>query len=318
MAFETPILLLAWRRPDEISRVIDAIRPFTPLNVYIACDGPNPLRPDEASKVEATRSVIDRSINWQCNIRRRYANTNSGCRDSVSGAITWFFENVEEGIILEDDCVPHSDFLPFCAELLSRYRYDSRVWCISGNNCQDGCWRGDGSYYFSRIPMIWGWATWRRCWAHYDAGLSLYRQLSQSGRLRHMFDDPLMYKFWERTWRRLVEESRPDTWDYQWTFTCLANYGLSVIPNRNLIENIGFGPGAAHDTDDFFDTSLSLGLAPDPPPSAMMPDVEADRYTFDHRFNGVNKRFPRVLAYSIVFVVKKLFRMIRLGGFRFL
>ncbi|MDI9406541.1 MAG: hypothetical protein QM522_07510 [Chitinophagaceae bacterium] len=116
----TPLLLIAWRRPHTLRQVIDAIRPVAPTRLYVACDGPNPDRPGEAEKVAATRAVIETEIDWPCQIERLYADVNQGCRLGVSLAISWFFEQVEEGIILEEDCVPHPDFFPYCTTLLER------------------------------------------------------------------------------------------------------------------------------------------------------------------------------------------------------
>ena len=130
MSFDTPLLLIAWRRPHTLRQVIDAIRPVAPTRIFVACDGPNPERPGEAEKVAATRAVIEQEINWPCQIERLYSDVNQGCRLGVSRAISWFFEQVEEGIILEDDCVPHPDFFIYCANLLERYRHDEHIWCI--------------------------------------------------------------------------------------------------------------------------------------------------------------------------------------------
>ena len=134
MSMNTPLLLIAWRRPHTLRQVIDSIRAQAPTRLFVACDGPNPDRPGEADKVAATRSVIEEEIDWSCQINRLYSDTNQGCRLGVSRAIAWFFDHVEEGIILEDDCVPHPDFFLYCTTLLERYRHDTRIWCISGNN----------------------------------------------------------------------------------------------------------------------------------------------------------------------------------------
>jgi hypothetical protein len=218
---------------------------------------------------------------------------NQGCRLGVSRAISWFFEQVEEGIILEDDCVPHPDFFPYCTTLLERYRHDTRVWCISGNNFQNGQWRGDGSYYFSRYNHCWGWASWRRCWQHYDAELSHWPALRESGLLFRIFEDPVEGRYWSGIWQQLVDEGKPDTWDYQWTFTCLANGGLSALPNCNLVSNVGFGEDATHTTKKVIPTSIVEGIDLSRHPSFLLRDSAADRYTFDEVFGGKWFRFPR-------------------------
>ena len=282
---QTPILLIAWRRPHTIHQVIDAIRPIAPTRLFIACDGPSFDRPGEVEKVAATRSVIDQEIDWPCQIERL----------GVSRAITWFFDHVEEGIILEDDCVPHPDFFSFSSTLLQRYRYDTRIWCISGNNFQDGLWRGDGSYYFSRYNHCWGWASWRRCWRHYDSDLSQFLSLRNSGLLSTIFEDPVEQLYWSKIWQRLLDINKPDSWAYRWTFTCLVNGGLTALPNRNLVNNVGFGDDATNTAGKATDTTLGMGIDPGHHPSFILRNKSADRYTFDSHFGGKWYRLPRSL-----------------------
>ena len=243
---DTPVLLIAWRRPQTLRQLINAIRPIAPTRLFVACDGPNPNRPGEAEKVAATRDLIEQEIDWPCQIEKLYSDVNQGCRLGVSRAITWFFERVEEGIILEDDCVPDQDFFSYCQTLLERYRFDTRVWCISGNNFQDGIWRGDASYYFSHYNHCWGWASWRRCWQHYDVDIKEWPKLKRSSFLKTIFPNYSERLYWSRIWDGIYFNSSPDTWDYQWTFICLVNGGLTALPNKNLVNNIGFGPDATH------------------------------------------------------------------------
>ncbi|WP_157665415.1 glycosyltransferase family 2 protein [Cyanobium sp. NIES-981] len=275
-------------------QVIDAIRPVAPCRLFVACDGPNPERPGEAEKVAATRTVIEEEIDWPCEMQQLYSDSNQGCRLGVSRAITWFFEQVEEGIILEDDCVPHPDFFPYCTELLERYRHDTRVWCISGNNFQNGRWRGDGSYYFSRYNHCWGWATWRHCWSHYDRELLHWPSLKASGLLGSIFENSREAKYWTRIWDRLLHEGKPDTWDYQWTLTCLMNGGITALPNRNLVTNIGFAMDACHTTtapssamplSNFVNATSPSGLFPLRHPGFTLQDKSADAYTYKHHFS---------------------------------
>jgi hypothetical protein len=297
---DTPLLLIAWRRPHTLRQVIDAIRPVAPTRLFVACDGPNPERPGEAEKVASTRAVIEQEINWPCQIERLYSDGNQGCRLGVSRAITWFFEQVEEGIILEDDCVPHPDFFPYCTTLLERYRHDTRVWCISGNNFQNGQWRGDGSYYFSRYNHCWGWASWRRCWQHYDADLSQWPALRDSGLLNTIFEDPLERNYWSRIWQRLVDEGSPDSWAYRWTFTSLANSGLTALPNHNLVSNVGFGEDAAHTTGVADPTVADLVLGELIHPQFVLRDAAADSYSFDHHLGGAGMRRNQRLLQRVI------------------
>jgi hypothetical protein len=297
-ASDTPLLLIAWRRPHTLRQVIDAIRPIAPTRLYAACDGPNPDRPGEAEKVAATRAVIEHEIDWPCQIERLYSEVNLGCRLGVSRAISWFFEQVEEGIILEDDCVPHPDFFPYCTTLLERYRHDTRVWCISGDNFQNGQWRGDGSYYFSRYNHCWGWASWRRCWQHYDGDLDQWPALRASDLLKSIFPDPVERRYWSTIWQRLLYKGQPNTWDYQWSFTAQVNGGLTALPNVNLVHNVGFGQDATHTTGLVSSgsvTSLAHGLGELVHPGFVVRHVDADRFTFDRHYGGLYRRFPLTL-----------------------
>ena len=302
---DTPVLLIAWRRPQTLRQVINAIRPVAPTYLFVACDGPNPNRPGEAEKVAATRALIEQEIDWPCQIERLYSDVNQGCRLGVSRAITWFFEHVEEGIILEDDCVPHPDFFRYCNVLLERYRNDSRVWCISGNNFQDGIWRGDGSYYFSRYNHCWGWASWRRSWQYYDSDLSQWPVLRDAGLLETIFSDPAERTYWSYIWQRLLDYGQPDTWDYQWTFTCLINGGLTALPNHNLVRNVGFGEDATHTTEKSQVPDVRGGIDPDMVPSFLLRDANADAYTFK---NSYHSNRIRRLRSGLKYFAKRLLR----------
>ena len=290
-----PVLLLAWRRPDTIRQVINAIRVVAPTQLFIACDGPNHNRIGEAAKVAATRDVLDTEIDWPCHVQRLYSEVNQGCRIGVSRAISWFFDNVEEGIILEDDCVPHPDFFSYCQTLLELYRDDTRVWCISGDNFQDGNWRGDGSYYFSRYSHCWGWASWRRCWQHYDDELIQWRSFRDSGHLTVVFEDPIERRFWTNLLQTVAYQGRPDSWAYRWAFTCFINGGLTILPNCNLITNVGVGPDATHTKKSTIRSLQSNGLPIINHPSFLLRDATADRYTFFHHYADLRSRIYQIL-----------------------
>jgi hypothetical protein len=256
---DTPLLLIAWRRPQTLRQVIDAIRPVAPTRLYVACDGPNPERPGEAEKVAATRAVIESEIDWPCHIERLYSNVNQGCRLGVSRAISWFFEQVEEGIILEDDCLPAQSFFPFCEGLLARYRTDSRVWQISGSTFfPDAISPCIGDYFFSRYGPIWGWATWRRAWLKYDSDLIQWPAMSDSALMKNVYQDSIergkKYELGSKLYAHLI-----DTWDYQWGFCKNYNSGLTIIPKSNQIVNIGFSQDATH----------TLGAVPNSPDKAI-------------------------------------------------
>jgi hypothetical protein len=284
----TPLLLIAWRRPHTLRQVIDAIRPLAPTRLFVACDGPNPERPGEAEKVNATRAVIEHEIDWPCQIERLYSDLNQGCRLGVSRAITWFFEQVEEGIILEDDCVPHPDFFPYCTTLLERYRHDMRVWSICGSNFQLGNKRGNASYYFSIHGDSWGWASWRRAWKHYPEAEDQWFSFRDSERFNDVFVIPHEREYWSEILNLLFIEGRPSAWDFQWWLTSWMNNGLHTWPNSSLISNTGFDSEGTHTFDDNDFASLPLEeLGNLRHPEFVVPCRSADEFSFFYRRGGL-------------------------------
>ena len=291
MSFDVPVLLLTWRRPDTTRQVLDALRAVAPSKLYVSSDGPR--NEAEAKAVQATRDLISENIDWPCQIKIRFCAENQGCQLGVSSAITWFFEQEEAGIVLEDDCVPHPDFFPYCHDLLERYRHDTRIWCVSGDNYQDGSWRGDGSYYFSRYNHCWGWATWRRCWSHYTNHQQLWEDVKASPSFQQsMFEDPLERQYWMTIWEKLFSTGTPDSWAYRWSLVCMANSGLTTLPNQNLVTNIGFGDDATHTTGLATAVETS-GLPNIQHPKVICRDANADAYAFNSHFGGTQLRSKR-------------------------
>lgn len=239
-----PVLLLAFNRPDNTQRVLESLRAARPREIFFAVDGPRAQRDAERARIMEVRRLSD-MIDWDCRIHTLFREKNLGCKTAVSEAITWFFDNVEAGIILEDDCVAHPSFFPYAAELLERYRDDERVLMISGDNFQFGLRRSDDSYYFSRHTHIWGWATWRRAWRIYDHRMSRWPQLRDRGWLLDMLKDQVAADYWTRIFDDTFAE-RNSSWAYRWTFSVWANHGLTVLPGVNLVSNIGFGGLATH------------------------------------------------------------------------
>lgn len=245
--FETasPILFLVFNRPETTRLVFDAIRSARPARLYVAGDGPRDDRPGEADVCGRVRNIAT-NVDWNCDLRTLFREENKGCRSAVSEAISWFFENEEQGIILEDDCVPDPTFFRFCDELLEKYAEDQRVFQISGDNFQRGRKRGNASYYFSIYNHIWGWASWRRAWKHYDIDLDLWPAARRQGLLENI---SCGWEPFRAYWSRQFERTRKrgiDSWGYVWTFSCWAQGGLTVIPQKNLVENVGFGQEATH------------------------------------------------------------------------
>lgn len=255
---ESPVLLVGFRRPDLTAQVLHAIRDARPSRFYAAIDGPRPGVAGEDELVHRTVKTICDGVDWDCRLELRVRDQNLGCRFGVADAISWFLEREPEGVILEDDCVPHPDFFAYCDELLARYRDDPRVFAVCGDNSSDLQLTGPWSYGFIRYPNVWGWATWRRAWQHYDDGMGLWQRIrDDEAALRLVLPHPVERSGMHDLLNRLVDTGRPDTWDYRWTAACILSGGLCAIPRRNMVENIGFGPDATHTTSSTLDPQVT-------------------------------------------------------------
>ena len=240
----TPVAFMIFKRPETTKKVFEAIRQVKPAKLLVIADGPREQVPGEAEECAATRKIIE-DIDWDCEVLKNYSTTNLGCKKRVSSGIDWVFDNVEEAIILEEDCLPHTTFFPFCENLLEKYRDDNRIFSISGQNLLFGNKRTEYSYYFSRHTYVWGWATWKRAWQHYDLEMKLWPEIKTSGFLHDILVDPQAVKEWNKSFQELYD-GQIDTWDYQLMFSCWVNSGINIHPNSNLISNIGFGTESTH------------------------------------------------------------------------
>jgi hypothetical protein len=241
---KTTVVFLIFNRPDKTKRVFEEIRRARPPKLLVIADGPRPDRPQDAAQCVAARAIIEQ-VDWPCNVQKNYSDANLGCRRRIASGLDWVFQTVEEAIILEDDCLPHQTFFRFCEELLEKYRSDERIMQISGDNFQFGRTYGKASYYFSRYPHVWGWATWRRAWQYYDVDLKEWLALKNKDEVLKRFSCRLESRFWKAVWDD-VAMGKIDTWDYQWSFACMAHNGLAIMPNVNLVSNIGYGHDGTH------------------------------------------------------------------------
>lgn len=286
---KSPVLFIIFNRPGTTGQVFERIREAKPTRLYVAADGPRASKQNEDALCSLTRSIID-GVDWPCEVKTLFRNENLGCKEAVSSAIDWFFEHEEEGIILEDDCLPAPTFFSFCDTMLEKYRYDTRVRHITGCNLQFGKKWGDASYYFSNMTHVWGWAGWRRVWADYDKTLNRYND-DVAENLRVIFPDPFIVSSLKTIFEE-VKEGKIDTWDYQLDFANFFNSGLTIIPNENLISNIGFGNGATHtlDKDDIY-ANIPLGeITQITHPKYVLPEKRADLVVLKQNFNIDEKK----------------------------
>ena len=243
--YKIPILLLIFNRPNTTDQVFERIQQIKPAKLYVAADAPRKNRPDEIKRCAETRAIIDK-IDWPCELKTLYRNENLGCKTAVSEAITWFFEQEEYGIILEDDCLPDLSFFPFCEELLIRYKDDTRIGHISGNNFLPGIIEEDLSYDFCSCSHTWGWASWRRVWKNFDINFSFWEKQKEK-RSSLFFNIREKIYFSSFISDAISNRNGISVWDTQYWFTLSLQNQLSIYPAVNLVTNIGLGdPNATH------------------------------------------------------------------------
>ncbi len=283
---QTPVVLIIFNRPKNTQKVWEIIRQVKPAKLLVIADGSRADRADDIEKCAATRAVID-LVDWDCEVLKNYSDVNLGCGLRISSGLDWVFEQVESAIILEDDCLPHPDFFSFCQELLTKYRDDLRIMHISGNYLLHKYNKSPPkySYYFSRYPLIWGWATWRRAWQHYDFSMSCLPEILDDGWFDSFLNRREKY-VWTRNFVGCYQQAY--TWDYQWFFSCWIQSGLAIMPNVNLVSNIGFAADATHTQDlkspwaNLPSEAMSFPL--EHPPFTIR-DAEADRYLQNNLFD---------------------------------
>lgn len=242
---ESPLALIIFNRKYTTERVFSEIAKVKPKKLFVIADGPRLNRPDDDSKCFDTREVIER-VNWDCEVLKNYSDVNLGCGHRIASGISWVFEHVEEAIILEDDCLPTPSFFRYCDELLKKYREDERIMTICGTNRLSGLMKTPYSYSFRYIFSCWGWATWRRAWRYFDLNIELWKELRETSWILNILKEPQFANYWKKIFETYYCYKGNDVWDYQWMFACWAQNALAIIPEVNLIENIGFDENATH------------------------------------------------------------------------
>jgi len=299
----TPVLIIIFNRPDFVKKLIDILRQVEPFKIYVVADGPRESVITDQDKCYQARDQIDK-IDWECDVYKKYSDTNLGCGKNPSEGITWGFESSDELIILEDDCMPSIDFFKYCDELLDLYRTDQRIMMISGNNHTLGQFNFNYSYEFSHHTQTSGWATWNRAWSKYDLNISKWPEIRTLDWLKDRTGSIKAAEFWYKIFDMCYRKELASAWDYQWTFCCWINEGLNIIPNVNLVTNVGFSESGTHEVD------------PDHP----IAEVSVSPLTFPLNHNPkfennkkLNKIIQRII-YTPPFhkrIISKLFRMIK-------
>lgn len=243
--FETAILFITFNRMETTIKVFQQIREQRPKRLYLASDAARSNREGESVKVQAVRDYLTMAVDWDCEVKTLFQTKNLGCKYGPHSAITWFFEHEEQGIILEDDCLPSNSFFSYCETLLKRYRNDLRIFTISGFNYNSKIDIQKNEYFFAKFPMIWGWATWRNRWHKNLDTIENFEKINSESIVRNISSDDAVSEIIIGN-TKLSIDNKVDVWDYLWVYTNYINNALSTVPSLNLIENIGYGPDATH------------------------------------------------------------------------
>lgn len=298
----TAVLFLVFNRPHVTAQVFKVIRQVKPPRLYVSADGPRADRVGETERCAKVREIAT-AVDWPCEVKTLFREKNLGCKSAVSDAITWFFEQEEQGIILEDDCLPSQSFFWFCEEMLERYKTDERIFIVSGYNKQ-GSWRRDkADYFFSYFGGIWGWASWRRAWKFYDGEMTSLESMCEN----NAFTKRMGRKLGPLRQKQMILAKKNNqagvfnSWAYPWALSRLANNGLACVTSISLVQNIGFGEGATHtdsqNKDAVIEQEISFPLRDN---NKLIPDLH-----YDLLFIG-NAGFLRRLYRQIQRLLKKL------------
>lgn len=296
-----PVLLLIFNRVDTAEKVISALRKIKPKRIYISSDGPRLMRGGGTDEdVYRAREVV-KQIDWPCEIKTLFREKNLGCRLAVSSGIDWFFEYEDYGIILEDDCIPDPSYFRFCYEMLLKYKDDHRVMVVGANHFAGSNHNISTSYFFSRYNHCWGWASWRRAWKFYDRNMERWPSLKETDWLLSVGNGN---KNFQSYWTDIFEKAysgKIDSWAYRWTFSCWTQNALTILPNANLVKNIGFNDGATHTkTGPHAKINMKLESLEFPlnHPTVMVRDFFSDSWT-DKNYFHIGSRWIAFKAFMI-------------------
>ena len=294
---KTAVLFLVFNRIDTTKQSFEEIRKVRPPMLYIAADGSRKDMDGEVAIVKEVRDYVLNNIDWPCEVKTLFRDVNLGCGRAVSEAITWFFENEEMGIILEDDCVPSQSFFYFCEMLLGKYKDDQRIMHIGGTNFQDGIIRGDGSYYFSKMYHHWGWAGWRRAWKYFDFKMEHFPKFKELNEISNIWHDKETQNYFIKIFQD-VYDGRVDTWDYQCYYAYYLQNGLAIIPNVNMVSNVGI-VGTHHDGKP--DRCINMNrfdIGEISHPYFIIGDYNADAYFYDKHIK-LKMNFKNLVRYIL-------------------
>lgn len=254
---ETPVLMVTFRRYELTKKIFEEVKKVKPKKLFILSDGPRENSKDDAIEINKVRGIFQ-NIDWDCEVKTLFREKNLGLKENLVSGINWFFENVEEGIIIEDDVFPSQSFFWFCQQMLEKYRNDTRIMHITGYKLKESDGKEKVStYFFTQFPNVWGWATWRRAWKLNNPDMVGFEKFREQKQVRNIFNGRNMQKYYDKLFQE-VHAGKIVTWDYQWFYSVFTNHGLVVRPYECLTQNLGFAEDNATNTSVKMDTSQDM------------------------------------------------------------
>lgn len=286
----SPVLLIVFNRPDTTQIVFEAIRRAKPKLFYIAADAPRIVNSDDKKNCALVKEIV-KHVDWDCETHYRFAEENQGCGPGPYNAISWVFEHEDRAIILEDDCVPALPFYGYCDELLERYKNDTRIWLISGNQYNEEAVTTPHSYFFSKYGHSWGWATWKRCWVHMDMEMRKFPLLLEQDLFKSRYRTRAEANFFLKRYQRIYSDKSKLThiWDIQFGFALGINNHMCINPSKNLVKNIGYIGTHSGEKNRFHDRPIDENYKVVSHPDFILVDVNYDDYHFKHHWQTQEK-----------------------------
>jgi len=310
-SISAPVLFLLFNRPDTTSIVFEKICQVKPKKLFIAADGPRDNYPEDIINCEKARAIVD-LIDWDCDVKLLFREKNLGCGIGVSSAITWFFDHVEYGIILEDDCVPDISFFYFCQNLLEKYRDNSSIMMIAGTSYFLNKVQSKHTYFFAKNYPIWGWATWKRAWQQYDFTLHDWSTEKRDEFKKFLINKNII-DHWSACFDQ-IKHKKLDTWDIQWAYACIKNNGYSIMPYTNMISNIGLrGAHANGKKSAFHEMPVgSVGVEYMVHPARVVVNNAMNKKTYHNIFKVIRPYYTvqSKIRYFVGYTVRAIFRFV--------
>lgn len=242
---KAPILLITFNRPDHVRQVLTDIRKQQPTQLYVCQDGSRAGNALDQQRVQQVRDIINELVDWPCELHTLYQETNLGCGSGPATGISWFFSQVEKGIIMEDDCLPHPDFFAYCEEMLNRYQ-NTQIRFINATLYHDR-WQCEASYGFSRYMVTGAWAGWRETWQGFDLDMHTWDAWQFRKQVKLLTNSTTEANWWYWKLKEIqADKAKKSYWDYQMQMHLFRNNAITIHPHKNLISNIGFDAEGTH------------------------------------------------------------------------